>query len=84
MIVTGGPMVHESWHDSNNDSDENENDSTLPCHSDFYDYNVNDIDDGDNDFDDDDDDDFSLIPGTLPCHNLQDDCCTRHRAFVKI
>ena len=26
---------------------------------------------------------MSLIPGTLPYHNPQVDCCTRHRAFVQ-
>ena len=24
---------------------------------------------------------YIYIPGNLPCHNPQDDCCTHHRAF---
>ena len=43
MIVTGGPMVYNV----NNDSDENEDDSTLPCYNDLDDHNDDDDDDGD-------------------------------------
>ena len=48
-----------------------------------YDNGDYDDDDGYVDDDDDDDEELSVIPGSLPCHNLRDDCCARHRAFAQ-
>ena len=50
----------------------------------YNDDHDDDDDDGDDDDDDGDDDELSVIPGSLPCHNLRDDCCARHRAFIII